>query len=103
MNKNCALCSTCNQDHSPITQIPALLHHVEDVGLSAGTGQAWKQQDGGPCGRVGVGGAVIVVKPIQRDLSSIFCSNELTAKMGSDITVRAEKDTTKLHTHTLCK
>lgn len=68
------------QDHPPITQIPALLDHVQDVGLSAGAGQTGQKQDSGPGGRVRMREAVVVVKPIQRDLSSICCPNKLTAE-----------------------
>lgn len=68
------------QDHLPIAQIPALLDHVQNVGLPAGASQAGEEEDCGPGGRVGMRGAVIVVKPIQRDLSSICCLNKLTAE-----------------------
>lgn len=68
------------QDHPPITQIPALLDHVQDVGLSAGAGQTGEEEDSGPGGGVGMSEAFVVVKPIQRDLSSICCLNELTAE-----------------------
>ena len=68
------------QDHPPIAQIPALLDHVQDVGLSAGAGQTGEKEDCGPGGRFGMREAVIVVKPIQRDLSSICCLNKLTAE-----------------------
>ncbi len=70
------------QDHPPIAQIPALLDHVQDVGLSAGAGQTGEEEDCGPGGRVGMRGAVVVVKPIQRDLSSIWRLNKLTAEMS---------------------
>lgn len=68
------------QDHLPIAQIPALLDHVQNVGLPAGAGQAGEEEDCGPGGRVGVRDAVIVVKPIQRDLPSICCLNKLAAE-----------------------
>lgn len=68
------------QDHLPIAQIPALLDHVKDVGLSAGAGQTREKEDCWPGGRAGMREAVIVVKPIQRDLSSICCLNKLTAE-----------------------
>lgn len=68
------------QDHLPIAQIPALLDHVQDVGLSAGAGQTREKEDCGPGGRVGMKEAVFIVKPIQRDLSSICCLNKLTAE-----------------------
>lgn len=69
-----------SQEHPPIAQIPALLDHVQDVGLSAGAGQPGEKQDCGPGGGVGMREAVVVVKPIQRDLSSICCFNKLTAE-----------------------
>lgn len=69
-----------SQDHPPIAQIPALLDHVQDVGLSAGAGQTGEKEDCGPGGGVGMREAVVVVKPIQRDLSSICCLNKLTAE-----------------------
>ena len=69
-----------SQDHPPIAQIPALLDHVQDVGLSACAGQPGEKEDCGPGGRVGMREAVIIVKPIQRDLSSIWCLNKLTAE-----------------------
>lgn len=75
-----AAASVSGQDHLPVAQIPALLDHVQDVGLSAGAGQTGEKEDGGPCGRVGVGEAAVVVEPIQRDLSSICCLNKLTAE-----------------------
>lgn len=68
------------QDHPPISQIPALLDHVQNVGLSAGAGQTGKEEDRRPGGRVRMREAVVVVKPIQRDLSSICCLNKLTAE-----------------------
>lgn len=68
------------QDHLPIAQIPALLDHVQNVGLPAGASQARKEEDCRPGGRVGVRDAVIVVKPIQRDLPSICCLNKLTGE-----------------------
>lgn len=68
------------QDHLPVAQVPALLDHVQDVGLSAGAGQTREKQDRGPGGRIRMRDAVVVVKPIQRDLSSICCLNELTAE-----------------------
>lgn len=69
-----------SQDHPPIAQIPALLDHVQDVGFSTGAGQTGEKEDRGPGGWVGIREAVIVVKPIQRDLSSICCLNKLTAE-----------------------
>lgn len=75
-----AAASVSGQDHLPIAQIPALLDHVQDVGLSTGAGQTGEKKDRGPCGRVGMGEAAVVVKPIQRDLSSICCLNKLTAE-----------------------
>lgn len=67
-------------DHLPVAQIPALLDHVQNVGLSAGAGQTWEKQDRGPGGRIRMREAVVVVKPIQGNLSSICCLNELTAE-----------------------
>lgn len=75
------LARVSSQDHPPIAQIPALLDHVQDVGLSAGASQTGEKEDCGPVGRVGIREAVVVVKPIQRDLSSICCLNKLTAEM----------------------
>ena len=72
--------SISGQDHPPIAQISALLDHVQDVGLSAGAGQTGEKQDRRPGGGVGMREAVVVVKPIQRDLSSICCLNKLTAE-----------------------
>lgn len=53
---------------------------MQDVGLSAGAGQTREEEDRGPGGRVGMRGAVVVVEPIQRDLPSIRCLDELTAE-----------------------
>ena len=69
-----------SHDHPPIAQIPALLDHVQNVGLAAGAGQTGEKEHRGPGGRVGMSQAVIVIKPIQRDLSSIRCLNKLTAE-----------------------
>lgn len=69
-----------SQDHPPIAQIPALLDHVQNVGLSAGAGQSGKKEDSGPGGGVGMQRTLVVVEPIQRDLSSICCLNKLTAE-----------------------
>lgn len=63
----------------PVSKLPALLHHMQDVGLAAGSSQTWQEQDGGAGGRVGVREAVFVIKPVQRYLTSIWCSDELTA------------------------
>lgn len=75
----CTRDSVSRQEQLPIAQIPALLDHVQDVGLSAGAGQTREKEDRRPGGRVGMREAVIVVKPVQRDLSSICCLNKLTA------------------------
>lgn len=74
------MASVSGQDHLPIAQIPALLDHVQNVGLPAGAGQTGEKEDRGPGGRVGMRDAVIVVKPIQRDLSSIWCLNKLAVE-----------------------
>lgn len=55
---------------------------MQDVGLSAGAGQTREEEDCGPGGGVGMREAVVVVEPVQRDLSSICCLYELTAEMS---------------------
>lgn len=75
-----AAASVFGQDHPPITQIPALLDHVQNVGFSAGASQAGEKEHCRPGGRVGISEAAIVVKPIHRYLSSICCLNKLTAE-----------------------
>lgn len=72
----------CNQDHPPITQIAALLNHVQDVGLSAGAGQTREEEDSGPGGGIGMREALVVVKPIHGYLPSICCLNKLAAEMS---------------------
>lgn len=52
---------------------------MQNVGFAACARQSREQKHGGARGLVRVGRAVIIVKPIQRDLASIWCSNELTA------------------------
>lgn len=69
-----------SQDHPPIAQIPALLDHVQNVGLSAGAGQTGEKEDCGSGGRVGVSEVVVIIKPIQRNLSSICRLNKLAAE-----------------------
>ena len=70
------------QDHPPIAQIPALLDHVQDVGLSASASQTGEEEDCGPGGGVGMSVVVVIVKPVHRYLSSICCLNKLTAEMS---------------------
>lgn len=94
------MCRAPRRAHPPVAQIPALLDHVQDVGLSAGARQTGQQEDRGPRGRVRVRGAVVVVEPIQGDLSSIRSFNKLTAETGESIRISSLRVHSNTHANT---
>lgn len=50
---------------------------MEHVPLPAVPRQAWEDQHGGTGGGLWVGGAGLIVRPVQRDLSSVGRTDEL--------------------------
>lgn len=64
----------------PVTPSCCLANSMKHIGLLAIPRQTWEEEHSGTCARFRVGRAGLIVNPVQGDLTTINCTNQLTEK-----------------------